>query len=76
MLLYVTGPDVPGAAHGACAGLLGRALPDHDPGTTVGGLPEANRVGQDRHGSAKLRPTAEVVWIRALPSWIEAKTKP
>ncbi|MEU6578653.1 universal stress protein [Streptomyces sp. NPDC046805] len=35
VLLHVTGPDAPGAAHGAFAGLLGRARPDHDPGTTM-----------------------------------------
>ncbi|MHB9856776.1 universal stress protein [Streptomyces sp. YIM S03343] len=35
VLLHVTGPEVPGAAHGAYAGLLGRARPDRDPGTRV-----------------------------------------
>ncbi|MFC4907115.1 universal stress protein [Actinomadura gamaensis] len=34
-LLHVTGPDAAGAAHGAFAGLLGRARPDHDPGTEM-----------------------------------------
>ena len=31
VLLHVTGGDVPGAAHGAYAGLLGRGRPDRDP---------------------------------------------
>ncbi|MGW3493790.1 universal stress protein [Streptomyces sp. NPDC001020] len=35
VLLHVTGSEVPGAAHGAYAGLLGRARPDRDPGTAV-----------------------------------------
>ncbi|MFE2146117.1 universal stress protein [Streptomyces sp. NPDC059456] len=35
VLLHVTGHEVPGAAHGAYAGLLGRARPDRDPGTAV-----------------------------------------
>jgi nucleotide-binding universal stress UspA family protein len=38
VLLHVTDPEVPGAAHGAYAGLLGRARPDRDPGTAVEGL--------------------------------------
>ncbi|MFC9280810.1 universal stress protein [Streptomyces collinus] len=32
VLLHVTGPDVPGVAHGAFAGLLGRGHPERDPG--------------------------------------------
>ncbi|MET9385941.1 universal stress protein [Streptomyces sp. NPDC002928] len=35
VLLHVTGHDVPGAAHGAYAGLLGRGHPERDPGTRV-----------------------------------------
>ncbi len=35
VLLHVTGPEAPGAAHGAYAGLLGRARPDRDPGTRL-----------------------------------------
>jgi nucleotide-binding universal stress UspA family protein len=35
VLLHVTGPEVPGAAHGAYAGLLGRARPERDPGTAL-----------------------------------------
>ncbi|WP_326769478.1 universal stress protein [Streptomyces sp. NBC_01591] len=42
VLLHVTGPEVPGAAHGAYAGLLGRARPDRDPGTAVEHLAAAS----------------------------------
>jgi nucleotide-binding universal stress UspA family protein len=35
VLLHVTPADVPGAAHGAFAGLLGRGHPERDPGTTL-----------------------------------------
>jgi nucleotide-binding universal stress UspA family protein len=35
VLLHVSDPDVSGAAHGAFAGLLGRARPERDPGTAV-----------------------------------------
>ena len=35
VLLHVTGPDVPGAAHGAYAGLLGRGRPERDPGSRL-----------------------------------------
>src|SRR2546429_1625756 len=35
VLLHVSGPDVPGVAHGAFAGLLGRSRPERDPGTRV-----------------------------------------
>ncbi|WP_338674438.1 universal stress protein [Streptomyces sp. SCSIO 30461] len=35
VLLHVSGPEVPGAARGAYAGLLGRARPDLDPGTEM-----------------------------------------
>jgi nucleotide-binding universal stress UspA family protein len=35
VLLHVSGHDVPGAAHGAYAGLLGRGHPERDPGTTL-----------------------------------------
>ncbi|MFF4014586.1 universal stress protein [Streptomyces sp. NPDC001843] len=38
VLLHVSGPDVPGVAHGAFAGLLGRGRPDRDPGTRLEGL--------------------------------------
>ncbi|MGV9310441.1 MULTISPECIES: universal stress protein [unclassified Nonomuraea] len=42
VLLHVTGHEVPGAAHGAYAGLLGRARPDRDPGTAVERLAAAS----------------------------------
>ncbi|MEU6352217.1 universal stress protein [Streptomyces sp. NPDC047072] len=35
VLLHVTPADVPGVAHGAFAGLLGRGRPDRDPGTRM-----------------------------------------
>ncbi|MFJ6894613.1 universal stress protein [Streptomyces hokutonensis] len=35
VLLHVSGPDVPGLAHGAFAGLLGRGGPGRDPGTRL-----------------------------------------
>ncbi|GDY30083.1 universal stress protein [Gandjariella thermophila] len=35
VLLHVSGPDVPGAGHGAYAGLLGRGHPELDPGTRM-----------------------------------------
>ncbi|MEU2157348.1 universal stress protein [Streptomyces sp. NPDC019396] len=41
-LLHVSGPEVPGAAHGAYAGLLGRARPDRDPGTAMEHLAAAS----------------------------------
>ncbi|MFV5997463.1 universal stress protein [Streptomyces sp. NPDC056231] len=42
VLLHVTGHEVPSAAHGAYAGLLGRARPDRDPGTAVEHLAAAS----------------------------------
>lgn len=42
VLLHVTGPEAPGAAHGAYAGLLGRARPERDPGTRVEHLAAAS----------------------------------
>ncbi|MGZ0204236.1 universal stress protein [Streptomyces sp. RM1] len=35
VLLHVSGPDVPGVAHGAFAGLLGRGHPERDPGALL-----------------------------------------
>ncbi|NUP52734.1 MAG: universal stress protein [Catenulispora sp.] len=35
VLLHVSDHDVPGVAHGAFAGLLGRGRPDHDPGARL-----------------------------------------
>ncbi|MCE7001531.1 universal stress protein [Kibdelosporangium philippinense] len=37
-LLHVSGTDVPGAAHGAFAGLFGRQPPERDPGTAMESL--------------------------------------
>ncbi len=42
ILLHVTGRDVPGAAHGAYAGLLGRGRPERDPGTRLQQLAAAS----------------------------------
>jgi nucleotide-binding universal stress UspA family protein len=41
VLLHVIDPEVPAAAHGAFAGLLGRARPDRDPGVEVEQLASA-----------------------------------
>ncbi|MGW3045393.1 universal stress protein [Kitasatospora sp. NPDC001159] len=35
VLLHVTGQEIPGVAHGAFAGLLGRGHPERDPGTRL-----------------------------------------
>ncbi|WP_369373745.1 universal stress protein [Streptomyces sp. cg36] len=42
VLLHVTGHDVPGVAHGAYAGLLGRGHPERDPGTRLESLADAS----------------------------------
>ncbi|MGW2403620.1 universal stress protein [Streptomyces sp. NPDC001739] len=42
VLLHVTPADVPGAAHGAFAGLLGRGHPERDPGTRLEQLAAAS----------------------------------
>ena len=42
VLLHVTGDDVPGAAHGAYAGLFGRGRPERDPGTRLQQLAAAS----------------------------------
>ena len=42
ILLHVTGRDVPGAAYGAYAGLLGRGRPERDPGTRLQQLAAAS----------------------------------
>lgn len=42
VLLHVTPPEVPGAAHGAYAGLLGRGHPERDPGIAVEELATAS----------------------------------
>ncbi|MFG2357122.1 universal stress protein [Streptomyces sp. NPDC048521] len=38
VLLHVSSPDVPGVAHGAFAGLLGRGHPERDPGDRLEAL--------------------------------------
>ncbi|MEV7597064.1 universal stress protein [Kitasatospora sp. NPDC089797] len=38
VLLHISGQDVPGLAHGAFAGLLGRGRPERDPGGLVEAL--------------------------------------
>ncbi|MFE1313231.1 universal stress protein [Streptomyces sp. NPDC058755] len=42
VLLHVTGPDVPGVAHAAYAGLLGRGHPEHDPGSRLEALGDSS----------------------------------
>ncbi|MFE2102041.1 MULTISPECIES: universal stress protein [unclassified Streptomyces] len=42
VLLHVTGPDVPGVAHGAYAGLLGRGHPERDPGSRLEALGDSS----------------------------------
>jgi nucleotide-binding universal stress UspA family protein len=42
VLLHVTGPDMPSAAHGAFTGLLGRGRPDRDPGRRLENLAAAS----------------------------------
>lgn len=42
VLLYVTPEEVPGAGHGAYAGLLGRGRPDRDPGTRMEALADTS----------------------------------
>jgi nucleotide-binding universal stress UspA family protein len=41
VLLHVTSDDIPGTAHGAFAGLLGRGHPERDPGTRLEQLTSA-----------------------------------
>ena len=42
VLLHVTGHEIPGIAHGAFAGLLGRGHPERDPGTRLEHLAAAS----------------------------------
>jgi nucleotide-binding universal stress UspA family protein len=42
VLLHVTGHDIPAAAHGAYAGLLGRGHPERDPGPRLENLGAAS----------------------------------
>ncbi|MGC0334715.1 nucleotide-binding universal stress UspA family protein [Streptomyces sp. SAI-170] len=60
VLLHVTPADVPGAAHGAFAGLLGRGHPERDPGTRLEQLAAASaqellQAAADRLGRACTR---------------------
>lgn len=52
-LLHVSGHDVPDAAHGAFAGLLGRGHPERDPGTALEHL--ATTSGKDLLNAAAAR---------------------
>ncbi len=52
VLLHVSGQEVPDAAHGAFAGLLGRGHPERDPGAALEGLGAAS-------GAALLESAAE-----------------
>lgn len=61
VLLHVTSADVPGVAHGAFAGLLGRGHPERDPGTrleqlTAASAQELLQAAADRLG----RPSTKV----------------
>jgi nucleotide-binding universal stress UspA family protein len=61
VLLHVTGPDAPGAACGAYAGLLGRAQPERDPAARMRHLAAASaeellQAAADRLG----RPCAKI----------------
>lgn len=63
LLLHVSDHDVPGAAHGAFAGLLGRGHPARDPGTRLDDLAAG-------HASRLLEAAAERL---ALPCVTEAR---
>ncbi|ANZ17673.1 universal stress protein [Streptomyces noursei] len=59
VLLHVTGHEVPDAAHGAYAGLLGRSRPDRDPGTAVEHLAAASAEQLLASAAARLgRPSS------------------
>ncbi|MFJ7065712.1 universal stress protein [Streptomyces sp. NPDC101115] len=61
VLLHVTPTDVPGAAHGAFAGLLGRGHPERDPGTRVESLATASAERLLRSAAERLgRPSTSV----------------
>ncbi|WP_128976115.1 universal stress protein [Streptomyces roseicoloratus] len=61
VLLHVTPTEVPGAAHGAFAGLLGRGHPERDPGNRVESLATASGERLLRSAGARLgRPGTRV----------------
>lgn len=61
VLLHVTGRDVPGAAHGAYAGLFGRGRPQRDPGTRLEELAAAYAQQLLRAAAERLgRPATRV----------------
>ncbi|MGW0770572.1 universal stress protein [Streptomyces sp. NPDC002676] len=61
VLLHVTPADVPGAAHGAFAGLLGRGHGERDPGTQVEHLAAASAETFLAEAAQRLgRPCARV----------------
>ena len=67
-LLHVTAPEVPGAARGAYAGLLGRARPERDPGTRLEHLAAAS-AGQLLDAAAeRLGARAPAASASAAPS--------
>ncbi|MGD0685358.1 MAG: universal stress protein [Streptosporangiaceae bacterium] len=54
VLLHVTGPDVPGAARGAYAGLFGRGRPGRDPGARLQELSAASAQELLRAAASRL----------------------
>ncbi|MFD7974575.1 universal stress protein [Streptomyces sp. NPDC059071] len=61
VLLHVSPTEVPGAAHGAFAGLLGRGHPERDPGTRMEGLATASAERLLRSAAERLgRPSTSV----------------
>ncbi|KQV14604.1 MULTISPECIES: universal stress protein [unclassified Kitasatospora] len=61
VLLHVTPAEVPGAAHGAFAGLLGRGHPERDPGTRLENLAAASAEQLLRSAADRLgRPSTAV----------------
>lgn len=62
VLLHVTDPNVPGAARGAYAGLLGRARPERDPGGALEHLAAASAERLLADAAARLgRPCTRTV---------------
>ncbi|EST24224.1 universal stress protein [Streptomyces roseochromogenus] len=61
VLLHVTGHEIPGAAHGAFAGLLGRGHPERDPGTRLEHLAAASAQQLLEQAAARLgRPCTRI----------------